>query len=99
MRQVQPQLTPPLLWETPEATTAANAVVQLQMGYLTLRHRCRRDLRRLPQVRVRADRGASQLKLEPGLKQALENRVSRDTVEAGAKPQTGAVESGPSRYF
>jgi hypothetical protein len=33
-----------MLWETPEVTTAAMA------AYLTHRFRCRRDLRRLPQV-------------------------------------------------
>jgi hypothetical protein len=34
------------------------------------------------------------LKLEPRLKQALENQVRRDTVEAGAKTQAGTGESG-----
>jgi hypothetical protein len=42
---------PPFLWETPEVTTAATAVGQSKMGYLTHRVRHCRNLQQLPQVR------------------------------------------------
>jgi hypothetical protein len=46
-------------WETPEVATAAKAVSQVNTGSLQNRDRCRRDLRRLPQVPRRDHRGLS----------------------------------------
>ncbi len=47
-------------WEMPEVATAAKAVSQAKIGSLQNLDRCRRDLRRLPQVSRRNDRGCNQ---------------------------------------